>query len=209
MANFLIVLLGAALVLLTGFTIWLVLVNTGASRLMRRRRPDPEDPPSNYGLDFEEISFISRDHIKIVGWWIPAPDAVGTIVVCSGQNGSMDGDTKQIPPLHEAGFNVLMFDFRAHGRSEGDCGTMGMSEKADLLGGLDYLGDVRGINQVGVLGFSMGAATALITAALSDRICAVVADSSFGRLKHTLTACATSRGIPRFIAWSFVNWMAG
>src|SRR5260221_12006084 len=186
MANFLIVLLGVAVVLMDGFTIWLVLINTGASSLMRRRRPDPEDPPSNYGLDFEEISFISRDHIKIVGWWIPAPDAVGTIVVCSGQNGSMDGDTKQIPPLHEAGFNVLMFDFRAHGRSEGDCVTIGMYEKEDLLGALDYLGDVRGIMRVGVLGFSMGAAVALITAALSDRNCAGEADGTNWRLKRTL-----------------------
>src|SRR5260221_2614726 len=205
MANFLIALLVAALVLLGGFTIWLVLVNTDATRSIRHRRPDPEAPPSNYGLDYEEISFMSRDHIKIVGWWIPALDAVGTIVVCSGQNGSMDGDTKQIPPLHEAGFNVLMFDFRAHGRSEGDCVTMGMYEKEDLLGALDYLGDVRGIVRVGVLGFSMGAAVALITAALSDRICAVVADGSFGRLKRTLTEYATQRGVPLFIARSLAG----
>src|SRR5258706_2027685 len=196
-------------IVIIAIAVWLVSLNFAASRLLRRRQPDPVDPPSNYGIDYEEVHFMSRDGIKVVGWWIPVDKPISTIVMCHGQNGSMDGDTRQMPPLHEAGFNVLMFDFRAHGRSEGESVTMGMYEKEDLLGALDYLTDVRGIKQVGVLGFSMGAATALIAAALSDRICAVVADSSFGRLKHTLIAYATSRGVPHFIAQPFVSWMLG
>jgi uncharacterized protein len=203
--NFLLALLVVALLIVTVFALWLAVVNAGASRLMRRRRPDPPDPPSNYGLDYEEVQFPSRDHIRLVGWWIPAEQSIGTIVVCHGQNGSMDGDTRQIAPLHAAGFNVLMFDFRAHGRSGGNSVTMGMYEKEDLLGALDYLGDGRGIIRVGVLGFSMGAAVALITAALSDRIGALVVDGSFGRLKYTLSAYATQHGIPGFLA----RWLAG
>lgn len=202
-----ILILVAVVALIVG--LWLVSLNFAASRLLRRRTPDPADLPSNYGIDFEEVRFTSRDGVKLVGWWIPADKSIGTIVMCHGQNGSMDGDTRQMPPLQEAGFNVLMFDFRAHGRSEGESVTMGMYEKEDLLGALDYLADSRNIKQVGVLGFSMGAATALIAAALTDRICGVVADSSFGRLKHTLTAYATSSGVPYFIARPFVSWMMG
>jgi pimeloyl-ACP methyl ester carboxylesterase len=113
--------------------------------------------------------------------------------MCHGQEGSMDGDTRQMVPLHDARFNVLMFDFRAHGRSEGNCVSMGMYEKEDLLGALDTLAERKGVERVGVLGFSMGAAVALITAALSERIGAVVADSSFGRLRSTLTGWAVQR----------------
>src|SRR5262249_48832020 len=149
--------------------------------------PDPPDRPDNYGISYEEVHFTSRDMVKLFGWWIPARKPIGTIVMCHGQEGSMDGDTKQMVPLHDAGFNVFMFDFRAHGQSDGECVSMGMYEKEDLLGALDYLAEQRHVDKVGVLGFSMGAAVALITAALSERICVVVADSSFGQLKNTLT----------------------
>jgi pimeloyl-ACP methyl ester carboxylesterase len=184
-----------------------IAVNAGASALMRRRKPDPPDRPSNYGLEYEEVTFESRDGLKLVGWWIPREKAVGTIIICHGQSGSMDGDTHHANELHKAGFNVFMFDFRAHGRSEGDCVTMGMYEKEDLLGALDYVCEERNIGQVGVLGFSMGAAVALIAAALSDRICTVVADSGFGRLKRTLANSAITRGVPGFIARPFAAWV--
>jgi len=184
---------------------WFALVRAGATRLLKRRPPDPPDPPSNYGLVFEEVHFTSRDRVKLFGWWIPADNPIGTVVLCHGQNGSMDGDTKQVVPLNDAGFNVFMFDFRAHGRSEGEFVTMGMYEKEDLLGVMDYLDTERGIVDVGVLGFSMGAATTLITAALSDHICAIVSDSSFGRLKHTLRAALNQRGVPMFFARPYVD----
>src|SRR5260221_10569117 len=117
--------------------VWFQLIRATANRLLQRRQPDPPDPPSNYDLAFEEVHFTSRDEVKLFGWWIPADNAIGTIVLCHGQNGSMDGDTKQAVPLREAGFNVFMFDFRAHGRSEGEYVTMGMYEKEDLLGVMD------------------------------------------------------------------------
>ena len=197
---------------LTALVGWLMALNFGASRLMRRREPDPEDPPSNYGIGYEEVRFYSRDRIPLAGWWIPAGDeattkAADTIVMCHGQDGSMDGDTRQMVPLHDAGFNVLMFDFRAHGRSGGGCVSFGMYEKEDLLGAIDYLVEDRGIESVGVLGFSMGAAVALITAALSERVCAVVADSSFGRLRTTLTGWGTLRGVPYPIARLYAGWV--
>src|SRR5258708_26652422 len=164
-------------IVIIAIAVWLVSLNFAASRLLRRRQPDPVVRASNYGIAYEEVHFMRRDGMKVVGWWIRVDKPISTIVMCHGQNGSMDGDTRQRPPLHEAGFNVLMFDFRAHGRSEGESVTMGMYEKEDLLGVLDYLAAERGINQVGVLGFSMGAATALMTAGLSDRICALVPGS--------------------------------
>ncbi len=186
---------------------WAFALDFGARRLMRRRLPDPPDPPSNYGISYEEVHFKSRDRVNLVGWWIPAEKPIGSVVICHGQEGSMDGDTHHMVPLHDAGFNVLMFDFRAHGGSEGECVTMGMYEKEDLLGALDYLVEAKGIEKVGVLGFSMGAAVALITAALSERICAVVADSSFGRLKSTLTGWGVIRGVPPARARQYASWV--
>lgn len=186
-----------------------VLTHIGAVRMLRRRPPDPADPPDNYGIAFEEVRFASRDGTALAGWWIPAAmhPARGTVIMCHGQAGSMDGDTAQMVPLHQAGFHVLMFDFRAHGRSAGDEMTMGMFEADDLLGALDYLTVAHGIGRAGVLGFSMGAATALIAAAQTDRIAAIVADSSFTRFKNTMARWLRQYGIPYALGWQYVAWM--
>lgn len=196
-----------AILLLILFVLFCLAALGAAWLISRRRPPDPANPPSNYGLSYEEVHFHSRDGTPLVGWWIPSDQAdAPAIIVCHGMTGSMDGDTHQVPPLHEAGFNVLMFDFRAHGRSSGDYVTMGMFEKEDLHGAVDFLATQYGITQTGVLGFSMGGATALIAAAQTDAIRAVVADASFGRLKNTLARWLGRRGVPYLIGWQIIAW---
>ncbi len=174
--------------------------------LMCRREPDPADDPGQHGMPYEEVTFPSRDGLVLGGWWIPAHDhARGTVIMCAGQNGSMDKDVPQAVPLHHANYNVLMFDFRAHGRSEGNIVTIGALEQADLFGALDYLERERGIARVGVLGFSMGAGVALMVAAQDERIAALVVDGAYPRLAGILTGYMRLRGLPgppaRAFAW--------
>ncbi len=63
--------------------------------------------------------------------------------------------------------------------------SAGYYEKRDLLGAVDYAKG-RGLEHIGVLGFSVGAATALMATPESDDIDAVVADSSFADLKDVM-----------------------
>ncbi len=179
----------------------LALAWAGSSALLRRRAPDPEARPEALGLPAEPVSFVSRDRrITLRGWWIPAPDATGTIIVCSGQRGSLDGDLPVFGPMfHTAGFNVLTFDWRAHGRSDGEHVTFGVYEKEDLLGALDFLAG-RGVERVGLMGLSMGAGVALIAAALSDRVGAVVCDSLPVRIEHVVSGYIVAKGAPRSLA---------
>jgi fermentation-respiration switch protein FrsA (DUF1100 family) len=94
-----------------------------------------------------------------------------------------------------------MFDFRGHGRSEGQRVSMGYHERLDLLGAVDYLKS-RGIDGVGVLGFSMGGVVAISTAPQSEAIRAVVSDGAFARLGNAITSGARERDLPdRVAAW--------
>lgn len=180
--------------------------------LMRRREPDPPDTPANHDLPGEEVQFTSRDGLWLGGWWIPAAgDTRGTVVLCPGQNGSLDKDIPQAVPLQRAGFNVLLFDFRAHGRSQGSLVTLGALEQADLFGALDYLERERGVGQAGVLGFSMGAGVALLVAAQDARVAALVVDGAFPRLVSLLQSYLRLRGVPGPLAGGFaqiVLWVA-
>ncbi|MBN2302897.1 MAG: alpha/beta fold hydrolase [Anaerolineae bacterium] len=165
--------------------------------LMRRRAPDETDHPANYGLPCREVQFPSRDGLTLGGWWISADGpALGTVIMCSGQNGSMDKDVPQAIPLHRAGFNVLMFDFRGHGRSEGEIVTLGALEQADLFGALDYVQAEHGVDRVGLLGFSMGAGVTLLIAAQDARIAALVVDGAYPRLDGILAGYLRLKGVP-------------
>ena len=80
-----------------------------------------------------------------------------------------------------------MFDFRSNGESEGNLTSLGQFEKEDLKSAVDYVKNLgKPGEHVGVIGFSMGAATALVTAGEDNRIEAVVADAPFASLKTYL-----------------------
>jgi fermentation-respiration switch protein FrsA (DUF1100 family) len=75
---------------------------------------------------------------------------------------------------------VLLFDFRARGKSGGNRSSEGDREQWDVLGAIDFV-TRRGIpvEHIGLLGFSLGAGVALLVAAQEPRIPAVVSDSGF------------------------------
>jgi alpha-beta hydrolase superfamily lysophospholipase len=171
----------------------------GSQQITKRRTPDVRTDPADYGLSYEEVAFQSRDGLTLRGWFIPAEKPRGTIVFCHGHAGSMDPDIEYAPALHDSGYNVVMFDFRGHSRSEGQQVSMGYHERLDLLGVVDYL-QSRGIDRVGVLGFSMGGAVAISTAPQSDAIRAVISDGGFARLGSAIASGMRERGWPGWIA---------
>jgi uncharacterized protein len=169
--------------------------------MMRRRIPNEPDQPALHGMSCEHVTFTTQDDLTLAGWWIPAQGAAqGTVIMCPGQNGSMDSDLPQAKPLHEAGFNVLMFDLRAHGGSEGELVTWGVLEQLDLMAALDYVQAAHGVERAGVFGFSMGAAVALLVAAQDDRVAALALDGAYPRLSGILIGWGRLKGLPGVLA---------
>ncbi len=155
-------------------------------RLTHPSRVPIATSPAAWGLAYRNVSFPARiDHTPLSGWWIPAAAARGTIVLASGY-----AENRLTPPvpalavaaaLHAARYNVLMFDFRASGRSGGTLVTVGGLEQRDVEGAAAFAGQRPSV-PVGVLGWSMGASTALLAAEHDPAIAAVVADSPFAAL---------------------------
>ena len=196
-----------------------------STELIKSPRPDEPSSPAGYGLPFTEVLFPSRDSLILHGWFIPAPGvptfspedqdwatgSKGTIVLAHGRFGSKDPDLKYVPWLREAGHNCFLFDFRGHGRSEGDYTSFGYHERRDLLGAIDLL-ERKGIARVGVLGFSLGAVVGISTAAQCPAIAAVVADGAFVRVRTALARGAEERGVPRWLVRALgpaILWLAG
>lgn len=86
--------------------------------------------------------------------------------------------------LVDAGMNVLMFDFRNSGESDGTVTTLGFHEVKDILGAVAWLKAERpeASHSVGLVGYSMGAVTSALAAAREPEVGAVVLDSPFADL---------------------------
>lgn len=175
--------------LLTAVTFLVILtvaVYLGISSVMADKLSVPErhpiaNMPSAHGLKYEPVEFTSAvDSIRLEGWYMGAAGSKA-ILMLHGRNGNRSSGDAALP-LAQAfvnhGYNVFMFDFRAHGESGGTRYSLGKLEVRDVAGALAYL-KARGFGQVGTIGFSMGAATALNSAAEYPEMHAVVADSSF------------------------------
>ena len=80
--------------------------------------------------------------------------------------------------------HVLVFDGRGRGRSGGDRLGLGWHERHDVRGAVNVLLK-RGFEpgRIGVHGTSLGAATALLSAAVISEVGAVVADSAFADVR--------------------------
>ena len=171
-----------AVVLLAAGTI-LGISGYAASSLTRFERVPIGSNPGDFGLEYVDVSFPSRDGLTLRGWWLEGGDDSPVIVVVHGSEGNraypadrMLGIVKDLV-IH--GYNVLTFDMRGHGESDGEHISAGLYEKNDLLGATDYIRG-RGIeDRIGILGFSMGAAVCLMTAPESEEIDAVVADAAY------------------------------
>lgn len=148
------------------------------------RRPGLQDDyvmtPFETGVEHEEVRFASRsaDH-EITGWWFKRPETHAVVVGCTGYRGSKSELIGIATALWRAGFNVLLFDYHGHGAGRGVPVTLAYREMDDFLSALDYAEQRVPDARIGVIGYSMGAAIAIMGSARRTEVRAVVADSPF------------------------------
>jgi alpha-beta hydrolase superfamily lysophospholipase len=136
-----------------------------------------DDPSSQLGFQYQTVEFRATDGMKLRGWWIDAAPRTSddrhwgrrTVVICHGLGSNRSNQLIMARRLVPAGYNVLAFDFRAHGESGGQLSTFGDHERFDVLGAVRWLRENRAeqSRKIFGLGASMGAA-ALIAAAADD-----------------------------------------
>jgi fermentation-respiration switch protein FrsA (DUF1100 family) len=132
------------------------------------------------------VRFRTDDGLAIDGWYLAHPDARDALVICHGFAMNRHELLDIAQGLRARGHAVLLFDFRAHGTSEGLRSTIGLRETREIAAAVDFLQarpELAG-RPIGVAGVSMGAAAALLATARDPRIGAVAADSSFATLEE-------------------------
>jgi dipeptidyl aminopeptidase/acylaminoacyl peptidase len=158
--------------------------------MTRVKRVPLERSPAALNLAYENISFPSLDkELTLHGWFLHGFSMERVVIMVHGNGMNRDdptiGTLDIAAQLVEHGYNVLMFDLRGYGESDGNTVSGGYYERRDLEGAVDYVKG-RGFQHIGVLGFSLGAVTSLLAGAEDRDIDAIVSDSSFADLKDIM-----------------------
>jgi fermentation-respiration switch protein FrsA (DUF1100 family) len=127
------------------------------------------NPQTLFNWKFQQIEFPATDGTPLVGWWIPSPDssATQTVLLCPGSSADKATQLSLVRQLRPDGYNVFVFDFRAHGESGGQLDSFGDLERYDVLGAMRWLrqNHPKACEKVAGLGVSTGAAALLAAAA--------------------------------------------
>jgi dienelactone hydrolase len=142
--------------------------------------------PWEVRVPFEPVSFTAEDGITLRGWWFPCEDSQRIVIGYTGHKGVKQDLLGIGSGLWRAGNNVLLFDFRGCGESDLAPLSLGYNELPDARAAIAYARDRLPESQIGIIGFSMGAAIAILVAADDDRVRAVVADSPFATINDVL-----------------------
>ncbi len=134
--------------------------------------------PAQIGLPYETVHLDTTDGVRLHGWYLPADGARGTLLFFHGNAGNISHRLDSLRIFHDLELNVLIFDYRGYGQSEGRPGEEGTHQ--DALAAWRHLVDARGENpeRIVLFGRSMGAALAAWLAA-RERPGALILESGF------------------------------
>lgn|SRR5688572_2544889 len=136
---------------------------------------------------------FAGDGLTLRGWSCAAHrQRRGSVVYLHGVADNRSSAVGVINHLTRRGFDVVAYDSRAHGQSDGDVCTYGFFEKRDLKRVIDSLPP----GPVVLIGSSLGAAVAIQGAVGNERVAGVVAAEAFSDLR-TIAIERAPRVLPR------------
>ncbi len=137
------------------------------------------DNPANHGLDYDDVEFDASDGVTLRGWLIPGDP--GRVIIqshfglfCSRAGYTTEGKNFLLRPIptdveflrqakyfHDAGYTVLVYDFRNHGESDDAMDgfvTYGPEEAKDVIAAVDFATNhpTYGDASIGLMSICMG-----------------------------------------------------
>lgn len=186
-----------ALIVVGTYLVCLIMIGWLQAHLIYFPSRGYEITPQEVGLPFEEVTIPTADGLNLAAWFVPHERAQATVIFFHGNAGNIGDRVLSIEWLHRMGLNVLIFDYRGFGESDGSPNEQGLYKDAQAV--WRYLTESRGVpgDQIILFGRSLGGAVAI---ELATRVspAALIVESSFTRLVDV--------GRIHF-PWLPVNWL--
>ncbi len=160
----------------------ILLAASGCSGLFFYPSRQMQEGPAVKLFAHRDIEFLAADGVALHGWFFPADNAKGSILVLHGNAQNLSTHVNSVLWLVREGFNIFIIDYRGYGHSDGKPDLVGAHRDADAA--LETLMLLPGVEpeRVVVLGQSLGGSIAVYTVAHSrhrEHIRALVIDSAF------------------------------
>jgi fermentation-respiration switch protein FrsA (DUF1100 family) len=180
----------------------------GCSGLFFFPSRDMQESPAVKMFPHRDIVFTSSDGVPIHGWYFPAENAAGSILVLHGNAQNLSTHVNGVLWLVKEGFNLLIIDYRGYGWSGGEPDLDGVHKDADAA--LEKLMSLPETDpdRVVVLGQSLGGSIATYTVVHSrhkERIRALIIESAFSSYR----LIAREKAADFWLTWPFqypVSW---
>jgi len=154
------------------------------------------ETPKEIGLDFENVTIETPSGLQLESWYMPSGNSKKGVIFVHGHGGMKNEGLRFANSLHKAGFNLLALDLR---RNAGSFASMGFYESEDLISAIDFMLNEKKLESVGLFGFSMGAATSILTMEKDKRVKAGLFSSGYASAIDVMSESAKRDfGIPYF-----------
>ena len=154
--------------------------------VISRQKRTVTTPPSQYDLKVEAASFQLTDSTQLKGYYTYPKDSIpkGIIIFLHGIGGAKEHFYELSKTLNEKNIATVVYDARAHGKSDGQYITYGYYEKYDVQVIVDSIKQKHPELPIGIWGNSMGGAVAIQALAVEPRIDFGIIESTFTDLEQ-------------------------
>ena len=212
------VLITIGVILLLALLALVAIAALQANAIVHHARFPVYNPPERFGItDYETVTLTTTDGIDLTAWYIaPSHNPGKAILYLHGISAARDQFLVEAKDFYDLGYGALLLDMRNHGDSGGSKTTMGVGELRDVQAAIAFLQSRPEVDSehIGVMGNSLGGATALLAASQIPNIALVIAFSPYAsflqvvgdraRLDYKLPPRPTAD----LVLW-FCNWLGG
>lgn len=153
-------------------------------------------------IPFEEVRIKSKDGLSLYGRLYIKDITKPFHIQCHGYHGQALRDfAGGLQIALSMNHNVLLFDHRAHGKSEGRTITFGIRERMDVLSWANYILDRFGQEtKIFLEGISMGGATVLMSSDIGiPNLMGILSDCPYTSPVEITCKVAHELGLPKFL----------
>jgi len=146
-----------------------------------------DETPAAWGLEYEEISLLTADNVKLHGWYLPDPGSRKALLFFHGNAGNISHRGSSVEIFHRLGMNVLIFDYRGFGTSQGEPDESGLYE--DARAAWRFLQEEKGFDSKDIILFGRSLGGAVASKLASEvRPAGLILESSFSSARDMADA---------------------
>lgn len=154
----------------------------------------------DFGLEANELLLTTADGLKISAFEVQVDNPQGVIIFISGiHNPSVTAFFGHARMFSERGYASVLYDLRAHGKSDGDLIGLGYLETQDTQAVVDYIRSRDNYQDLPIIvyGVSMGGAVAINSIGQIPEIAGLVSLSAYSAWEDVFRENMLASGAPK------------